>query len=186
MTLSWRRWLVGLTLALAAGCDSNGDGGGGGSGASSCPDFTQITGKSFSPGADSLSWTLTVKDLPAELSFNRPDVPQYVLEYRWGVHLDPDGDGTEDLLVALTHYADGDEVTGDILSHTQQDLWAKEGALGSITGDITVTIEDDTLTFTVATSEDPALSSVTESSGHRFETLYHDGTSPCGDEETGL
>lgn len=181
MVPSWLRSLAGLTLLLAVGCDSNGDGGGGGS---SCPDFTQITGKSFSRGADSLTWTLTVKDLPAELPFNRPDVPQYVLEYSWGVHVDPEGDGTYDFHLAATNYADGEEVTGDILSNTQQDLWAVEGAVGVITGDITVTIDGNTFTFTVATSEDPALSGVTEASGHRFEALYHDGTEVCGDEET--
>lgn len=185
MIPSWTRSLAGLTLTLAlvGGCDGDGGGGGGGS---SCPDFTQITGRSFSPGADSLSWTLTVKELPSELPFNRPDVPQDVLEYSWGVHVDPEGDGTEDFLLAVINYAHGDEVTGDILSHTRQDLWATEGAVGIITGDITVTIEGDTFTFTVAKDEDAALSGVTEASGFRFETQYHDGTGLCGDEEKGL
>lgn len=179
---------VAVPLVLLCGCDPEGDGGGGGgSGTLECPAFAQITGGTFTRTAEKLEWTLTVKDLPAELTFNKTGFPQDVLEYQWGVHVDAASDGEEDYLVAVSRYAYGDEVTGDILTHTQHDLWSVDGALGSTIGSVDVTITGDTFTFTLDATEDAGLAEITESSGHRFETFYAESaTDTCQDEKAGL
>jgi hypothetical protein len=180
-----------LFLVLASGCDPDGKGGGtggsGGSGSSPCPAFVQITDGTFSMAADALTWTLTVEELPAELTFNRSFVPQDVLEYQWGVRVDPDNDGTEDYLVAVHHYAQSEEVTGDILGNTKHEVGSIDGALIVSIDSITATIDDTTFTFTVDPMTDPGLANVTSSSGHRFVTaVYQEGTGLCEDEKKGL
>lgn len=191
MALPKKRVLTALFLVLASGCDPDGKGGGsggdGGSGPADCPAFTRISGADFSMTADQLVWTLTVQELPAELTFNRPFVPEFVLEYQWGVRVDPDNDGTEDYLVSVNHYAQGDEVSGDILGHTTHEVGGIDGALIVSIDSIAATIDGTTFTFTVDPASDPGLAGVSASSGHRFETaVYQEGTGLCGDEQKGL
>lgn len=175
-----------VSLVLTAGCDSDGDGGGGSGGAASCPPFTKITGKSFAAEADTLTWTLTVEELPSELPFNRAEVPLDVLEYQWAVGIDPEGDGTEDYRVAVTNYAHDEAVTGDILSNTQHDLYEVTETTGLVVGDIAATISGTTFTFALDLTENPGLPAIGGTSGHRFLTQYYTGTEICGDESKGL
>ena len=180
-------WLFsGLSLVLVAGCDDGGGGGDGGGGSASCPAFTKITGTGFVAAAEALTWTLTVEELPAELAFNRAEVPLDVLEYQWGVGIDPENDGTEDYKVAVTNYAHEGEVTGDILSNTQHDLYEVTETTGLIIGGIGATISGNTFTFVLDLTENPGLPAIDETSGHRFLTQYYTGTEICGDESKGL
>ncbi len=161
---------VALLFVFAIGCGDD------------CPDFTQIQGGTFSRTADALTWTLQVASIPAELTFDQADVPTFVEEYKWGVDIDANGDGTYELQVMTNHYkVQGPErVVTDIVTASQTALWRVEGAVGTIIGGATATISDNTFTFVVLEMEDASLMGVQPSTS-RFvwRTGYQYG--PIGD-----
>ncbi len=159
-------------LSLIAAC-------GGGSG-STCPAFTQIVAGDFSRAGDTLAWTLEVAGIPAEMTFNQAAVPLDVLEYRWAVDLDADGDGSTDLRLAATHFktASGELVAADILSVTQEDLWEVTAVTASTIGDVSATLDGNSFRFAVDAGEDPRLDQITTRDQATWTTRYQFGATP--------
>jgi hypothetical protein len=172
-----RRSLVGMLVGLVAGC-----GGGGGSG-SSCPPFAQIVAGDFGQTGARLWWTLEVAEIPAMLTFNQAAVGADFMEYRWAVDLDSDRNGEPDLQVAVMHFkqSGAEIIARDILSVTQEDLWAVTGAGTSTIGSIDVTLTANTFRFEVDVAEDPGLALVTER-GQSTWTTYHRFGAGLGDQ----
>jgi len=163
-------------FVIALGC---------GGGDSDCPDFAQIRGGTFSRTADTLTWTLEVAGIPAELTFDQSAVPSFVEEYSWGVDIDANGDGTHEWEVAAKHYKmDGPErMVTDVIGATQTDLWRIEGAAGTIAGSLDATLSGNTFTFTLDAGEDAGLDMVQASSKFVYRTAYQHGglTDRCED-----
>ncbi len=153
-----------FVCAFAIGCDD-------------CPDFTKIEGGSFSRTADTLTWTLEVAAIPAELTFDQADVPAFVEEYKWGVDIDAEGDGTYELAVLANHFKmEGPErVVTDIPSAAQTALWRVEGPASTIVGGATTTISGNTFTFVVLEAEDAGLVTVQPTSKFVWRTAYQHG-----------
>jgi hypothetical protein len=159
-------WCVVLLVA----CGDDGAG-------SSCPEFTQIVDGTFTRTPQTLTWTLEVVAIPAELTFDQSAVPSFVEEYTWGVDVDTDDNGTVDYEVAAKHYRmDGPErIVTDVLAATQTDLWRVEGPVGTLVGSVDATLAGATFTFTVEGDEDPGLANVESSSGFVWRTGYQHG-----------
>lgn len=151
-----------LGCAVLAACGGNDDGGDGG-GNDQCPPYVNIVGGSFARSGATTTWTMEVEDLPATLPFDRVDVPANTLEYKWAIELDPNGDGIVDLDAAMLHFRLGNapETEQPVLTGTQQDLWTRMGAAGEVSGDVTVTIAGNVITFVLDDAEDPLLPTVT-------------------------
>lgn len=156
-------------FVVAIGC-------GGGEG-SNCPEFAQIQGGTFSRTADTLTWTLEVAAIPAELTFDQSEVPSYVEEYSWSVDIDANGDGTRELEIAAKHYKrDGPERTvTDLVTATMNNLWRIEGPVATIVGLADVTLSGSTFTFAIDSDEDDGLDLVTPSSKFVWRTTYQYG-----------
>jgi len=179
---SMRRSIGWTAIGMLATAVGSGACGGGGSG-TSCPPFAQIVGGSFSRTADRLSWTLEVAEMPATLTFNQADVPEFILEYDWGVDLDSDRNGQTDLRVAVRHAREsGAEITtGDILSVASADLWTVAGPVSSTSGSIDASITGNTFLLEVDAAEDPGLALVTER-GQSTWTTFHEFGPGLGDQ----
>jgi hypothetical protein len=88
---------------------------------------------------DDVVVTLTLKNLPGELTFNQDHVPDNSLEYRWGVLVDTDnnittGDGSGfDVEISLSHFKppEGSQYTSNILGGTQKNTWILSGSGGT-------------------------------------------------------
>ncbi|MBS1120255.1 MAG: hypothetical protein H6Q90_2483 [Deltaproteobacteria bacterium] len=163
-----------MRLALAAvcliGCGSHrGD---------RCTDYMTITNGAFVRIGPKLKWTLEVVAIPPELTFNRAAVPDGVVEYLWAIDLDPDQDGHRDWQVAVSHFkgAAGAEVTtGDLLSETQEELLAVEGAVSTVTGSVDVTLVNSTFTLLLDESAGPDLPGVINPAQSSWTTLERFG-----------
>jgi len=160
-----------LWLGLVAAC-------GGGSGGGGCPDFATITGGTFTRTGTDLVWTLDVAAI-STVTFNQATVPDNVLEYRWGIDLDSNGDGSTDLRVAATHFkppAAAEVTTADVLSQTQEDVWqVMSNGAASAVGNVTVTLAGNRFTFATNDREDAALAAVTDVAQSTWKTNYFEG-----------
>jgi hypothetical protein len=157
---------------MLAACSGGGSGG-------SCPSYASITGGSFVRTGADLVWTLDVEGLPA-VTFNKPDVPESVLEYRWGVELDGNRDGATDLRVAATHYkTSAPSVTSaDVVANTQHDVWqVTSSGVGVIVGDADVTVAGTRFTFATNDREDPALANITDAGQATWFAYVFEGPS---------
>jgi len=146
---------------------------------SSCPAFVEIVAGDFSRTPERLSWTLEVADIPATLTFDQANVPDFVLEYSWAVDLDSDLDGQTDLRVAITHFRQSgapELVTDDILSATQEDLWTVADPVFSRSGTIDATLTGKTFRLEVDAAEDPGLGFVTDRRQSTWTTTYRWGS----------
>jgi hypothetical protein len=173
------RPLIAIALALAPACGGSEEGAQ--SDGPGCPGFATIVDTTFQQG-DPLVWRLTVAELPAQLTFNQEDVPESRLEYRWGANVDVEGDGVEDYLVAISHFTFGEQVAGDILGNTQQNLWQIDGATKSAIADIDASIEATTFVMSVPVAAAMGLAGIGAPSRHRFETYYTGAAGTCSDE----
>ena len=164
-----RRLLLGMLVGLVAGC-----GGGGGGSGSTCPPFTQIVAGDFGQTGARLWWTLEVAEIPAMLTFNQAAVGANFMEYRWAVELDSDRNGEADLQVAAMYFKQSSTeiITRDILSVTQEDLWAVTGTGTATIGSIDATLTGNTFRFEVDVAADPGLALVTER-GQSTWTTFH-------------
>jgi hypothetical protein len=165
------RW--GALTALAVGLA--GCGGGGSNPNSSCPPFAQIVGGDFGETGDALWWTLEVAALPDTMTFNRAEVPDNVLEYRWAVDLDIDGNGETDLQLAAAHWKApnaAEIAVSDILAATQEDLWSVSGAGGAKIGSVDATLTGTTFRFEAAVSAAPGLAAIGDRDQMTWTTRY--------------
>lgn len=158
----------------------------GGGSSSDCPAFTSLVDGTFSRTPTTLTWTIEVEELPAELTFDREGVPDFVEEYAWAAEVDSDGDGTDDWEVSATHFktADPEQVAAP-LSVLQVDLWQIQGAAASIAGSADATIAGNTFTFTVDAGEDPDLANITAPGQSSYRTFHQFGpalSDQCSDE----
>lgn len=96
---------------------------------------------------------------------------------------DSDRNGEPDLQVAVMHFKQsGTEIiTRDILSVTQEDLWAVSGAVTATIGSIDVTLTGNTFRFEVDVAENPGLALVTER-GQSTWTTFHKFGPGLGDQ----
>lgn len=157
-------------LVLLAAC--------GGDDGASCPDYATIVGGTFARTGAMTTWTMEVAAIPATLTFNQAEVAANILEYGWWIEVDPNNDGEPDLNLAIKHFRMTDapeNTTTDILSVAQENLWTQMGASASISGSITASVSGNTLTFSVADSEDPLLPMVTMASQGTWMTFTRYG-----------
>jgi hypothetical protein len=173
---SARRVIAACALAAGtAGC-LLGDSG-------ACPPFTSIVGVGFGREGDALWWTLEVEEIPAEMTFNQPDVPADFLEYRWAVDIDSDRNGSIDLRAAIEHspLTGADPVTvpgADILSQTQERLRVVMGGVSTVAAPITASLTGATFRFETTTAGAAGLGTVTESGQSTWTTSYRWGAHP--------
>jgi hypothetical protein len=157
------------TGVLGAGC-LLGDSG-------ECPPFSSIVGVGFGREGDMLWWTLQVEEIPAELTFNQPEVPADYLEYRWAVDIDSDRDGAVDLRAAIEHsaMAGTGPVTvpgADILSQTDERLRVVMGGVSTVAGPITASLSGATFRFETAAVGAAGLDAVTDRGQSTWTTTY--------------
>jgi hypothetical protein len=163
-----RAWFV----LGAIGC------GGGGGDTGNCPGFATIRDGTFTREGTTLTWTLEVAELPAQLDFDREGIPNFVLEYGWMIELDSNNDGEPDWEVAAKHFKmDRAPVTAAILDVAQVDLWLEFGAGGSIAGSADARISGNTFTFVVDEDEDPDLVNIVNPKQSSYTTFHQLGSS---------
>ena len=162
---------VALAVLGQAGCLSD----------DTCPKFAHIVAGDFGREDQTLWWTLQVEALPAELTFNQPDVPSGFLEYRWAVDLDSDRDGNIDLRVSIDHFAMAGAVpitTDDILSQTNHNLREVMDGVATVVGPIAASIEGNTFRFEATTALAFGLGSVSARDQSTWLTVYRSGAAP--------
>lgn len=165
MTHAW-------VIVLAIGCGGDGPG-------DDCPGFSDVVGGTFAREPGKLVWTLEVASMPAELTMNREEVPDFVLEFGWGVDIDTNGDGERDWEVAAQHFKMPglERITNDPLTVTQEGLWRVVGAGASLSGLVDARLDGTTFTFELDESEDPDLVNITSESQSTWTTFYLPGDS---------
>ena len=158
-----------LALVCFAGCGGDGS-------SSGCPAFAAITNGTFTRTGTDLVWTLEVEAM-SPITFDHEDAPANVLEYRWGVDLDSNRDGTVDLRVAASHFRRSGApavTTSNVLDVTQEDVWGVAPMGGAaIVGSAMATLVDRTFTFTTNDREDAGLAGVTDASQSTWITYYY-------------
>ena len=160
--------------ATGAGCLGDSD---------ACPPFAHIVAADFGREGDELWWTLEVEEIPAELTFNQPDVPADFLEYRWAVDIDSDRNGVVDLRAAIEHSplmgAGSVTVAGaDILSQTEERLRVVMNGLSTVAGPITASLTGATFRLATPTAGAAGLAAVTDRAQSTWTTSYRWGAHP--------
>ncbi len=168
-------------LLILVGC-SGGSGNGG-----NCPAYATIVDGSFTRSGSTLTWTLEVEEIPAQMTFDQAAVMDFVQEYNWGIDLDSNRDGQRDWQVSATHFKMGgtEQMTADPLSIAQVDLWKIAGPGATVAGDASATLAGNTFTFTVDDGEDPDLVNIVDADQSTFETFTQFGaalTDQCSDQ----
>ena len=162
-----------LAAVAAAGC----------LGDDPCPPFARIVAGEFGRAGDMLWWTLEVEEIPAEMTFNQPDVPADFLEYRWAVDIDSDRDGVVDLRAAIEHspMIGAQPVTipgADILSLTEERLRVVMGGVSTVAGPIAASLTGPTFRFETTTTGAAGLAAVTDAGQSAWTSSYRWGAHP--------
>ena len=86
------------------------------------------------PG-DSVFVRITLRELPATLTFNQAHVPMSYSEYSWGIVFDTDGNGTFETDISLTHFKFSDTPEEkSLIEGTQHTVWEVIDTLGGMHG----------------------------------------------------
>jgi hypothetical protein len=162
------------TGVLGAGC--LGDSG-------ACTPFAHIVAGEFGREGPLLWWTLQVEEIPAELTFNQPDVPADFLEYRWAIDIDSNEDGVVDRRAAIEHSplpgAAPVTVAGaDILSQTFERLRMVSGDVSTVAGSITASLTGATFRFEIPDAGEFGLTMVADRGQSTWTTSYRWGAHP--------
>jgi hypothetical protein len=161
-----------VLVLLMAACGGGGDGEPAG-----CPDFATIADGTFARTGSDLTWTMDVVAI-GELTFDRDVTPELVVEYRWGVDIDSNDDGTVDLRVATQHskMSSTPATTTDIAGHTRTELLqVLPNGVSAAVGRATMTLAGNRFTFTTNDREDPALAMVTDTAQSTWITYHFTG-----------
>lgn len=142
-------------------------------------DFVDITGATVTIDSTNIMFSITLRNLPALLTFNQTNVSLNALEYMWEVEFDIDNDNTTDYSLSASHFKSSNTpVTGPILSNTQENVWKHNPSGGaSFLVSASSSLAGNTLSLAVAKSADPDLANITSSARVRINTYYRSDSS---------
>jgi hypothetical protein len=141
--------------------------------------------------ADSVYVRITLRELPATLTFNHAHVAMHSSEYIWGITFDTDGDGTFETEIALSHYKFSDTpVERSLIDGTQHDVWERDSLGGGIVRHPNVPVRIDPTAPTTLVLALPRawaqIGRIDESDRFYVHASFIDSTPPASVDATGI
>ena len=131
------------------------------------------------PPPDTIQVSITVSNLPTQVTINKATTPDGIVEYSWGVTFDMNNDGlinAGDISLRLMHFKPpgGVEVNMNVDS-LAADLWLYTSATRTESQfPIDLFVSGNTITLSVDRSALAELQGINESTMVYFQTSYHD------------
>jgi hypothetical protein len=143
-------------------------------------DYSDITGATVAITSTDITFTITLRNLPATLSFNQAGVPLNGIEYDWAVEFDTNNDNAPDYSMEMMHAKDSNPpVVGGILANTDAYVYKNDTptSRSSIVA-CTASISGNTITLQVLKSALPAeLNNITAATKVRIFTYTYNSSS---------
>ncbi len=110
-------------------------------------DFIDITEAFVKIDESTIMCRMKLRNLPEELTFNQSQVKDNILEYKWALEIDTDGDNRMDYEISVRRFKvpNQPEIVGDILTNTQENIWKIQGKSTKVVALVQATIADDSI-----------------------------------------
>jgi len=131
---------------------------------------------------DGIQVSITVSNLPTEVTINKADTPDGRVEYNWAVTFDMDNNGafsTGDIVLQILHFKrPGSAETTVNVDSLPADLWLLTSSTQTQSQfPIDMSISGNTITMSIERSALAALQTIDESTMVFFDTSYYDSNS---------
>ena len=129
---------------------------------------------------DSIEITIGILSLPDKLTFNPTDLSSNFLNYEWSINFDNNNDNQDskgDLIISILKFKFSEELKGEILSITQEDIWQRNenGAGRLISISSYVKKINNSFSIKIPKNISNELKLITPNIGVYFKTYYSDG-----------
>jgi hypothetical protein len=129
---------------------------------------------------DSIEISIGILNLPDKLTFNSADLSANFLNYEWSVNFDNNNDNQDskgDLIISISKFKFSEELTGEILSITQEDIWQRneDGAFRLKSISNYVKKINNSFSIKIPKNISNELKLITSNTGVYFKTYYSDG-----------
>jgi len=110
-------------------------------------DFIDITEAFVKIDESTIMCRMKLRNLPEELTFNPSQVKDNILEYKWALEIDTNGDNRMDYEISVRRFKvpNQPEIVGDILTNTQENIWKIQGKSTKVVALVQATIADDSI-----------------------------------------
>jgi hypothetical protein len=143
------------------------------------------------PPGDTVYVWITLRELPATLTFNQAHVTMLHTEYAWSIVFDTDGNGSFETSIALMHFKFSDTPEEDsLLAGTQHDVWEIDSAGGGTVRHRNVVVRIDAAAPTrlemALPRSWPLIGQIDEGDRFYVRTFYNDPAPPSTSDGTAI